>query len=314
LADREGAHYRLGPRPAEARAAVAALLASATVWGLIWYPYRVLEAAGLSGIRASVLTYLIALMLGVFVLAARCCCERPSWWLLAVGLSSAGCNIGYVLAMLHGEVMRVLLLFYLAPLWTVLLARLLLGERAGRVGAAVIALSLAGAAVMLWQPRLGLPLPGKDAEWLGLGAGFLFALANVLIRRTPQHSIELKSTAVFLCTVALGAVAAIFEPPAALGDMTPVHWGLVACVGVVLLVVNLLVQFALAHVPANRAIVIFMFELAVGAVSAWLLAGEMMGLKEWFGGAMIVAASAVSARAEATAGRSQFDADSGRTA
>ena len=313
MAALEDGHYRLRPRPAEARTAVAALLASATVWGLIWYPYRVLDAAGLSGIRASVLTYSIALVLGVLVLAARRRRERLSWWLLAVGLSSAGCNIGYVLAMLDGEVMRVLLLFYLAPLWTVLLARLLLGERAGRVGAAVIALSLAGAAVMLWQPRLGLPLPDKGAEWLGLGAGFLFALANVLIRRTPQHSIELKSTAVFLSTVAVGAVAAVFEPPAALGGMTPLHWGVVACVGVVLLVVNLVVQFALAHVPANRAIVIFMFELAVGAVSAWLLAGEAMGAKEWLGGAMIVAASVVSARA-AAAGRSQFDADSGRTA
>jgi drug/metabolite transporter (DMT)-like permease len=214
--------------------------------------------------------------------------------------------------MLDGEVMRVLLLFYLAPLWTVLLARLLLGERAGRGGAAVIALSLAGAAVMLWQPQLGLPLPDKGAEWLGLAAGFLFALANVLIRRTPQHSIELKSTAVFLSTVAVGAVAAVFEPPAALGGMTPLHWGLVACVGVVLLVVNLLVQFALGHVAANRAIVIFMFELAVGAASAWLLAGEAMGPKEWLGGAMIVAASAVSARADA-AGRRQADAGSGRS-
>ena len=111
-----------------------------------------------------------------------------------------------------------LLLFYLAPLWTVLLARLLLGERAGRWGLQVILLSLAGAAVMLWQPRLGLPLPGNDAEWLGLAAGFLFALSNVLIRRTPQHSIELKSTAVFLCTVTLGLVAVAFEPAAAVAS------------------------------------------------------------------------------------------------
>jgi drug/metabolite transporter (DMT)-like permease len=292
---------------------VPALLAGATVWGLIWYPYRVLEAAGLSGVLASALTYSVALALGVLLLAARRRRERPSWWLLAVGLSSAGCNIGYVLGMLHGEVMRVLLLFYLAPLWTVFLARLLLGERAGRVGLAVIALSLAGAAVMLWQPRLGLPLPGNAAEWLGLAAGFLFALANVLIRRTPQHSIELKSGAVFLCTAAVGALAALFEPRASLAAMAAMHWGLVAGLGIVLLTVNLAVQFGLTHVPANRAIVIFMFELAVAAVSAWLLAGETMGLKEWLGGAMIVAASALAAQADA-AGSGSRQAESGRTA
>jgi drug/metabolite transporter (DMT)-like permease len=281
---------------------VVSLVAGATVWGLIWYPYRVLEGAGLSGVRAAILTYLVALVLGVLVLASRGRCERPSWWLLAVGLSAAGSNIGYVLGMLHGQVMRVLLLFYLAPLWTVVLAGLLLGERAGRAGGAVIALALAGAVVMLWQSQLGLPLPGNAAEWLGLAAGFLFALANVLIRRTPQHSIELKSATVFLCTVTLGLVVAALEPPAVVRGMQAAHWSLVVVVGVVLLAINLVVQFGLTHVPANRAIVIFMFELVVAAASAWLLAGETMGLKEWLGGAMIVAASAVAAR-QSAAGR-----------
>jgi drug/metabolite transporter (DMT)-like permease len=42
--------------------------------------------------------------------------------LLLIALVAGGCNLGYVLATVHGEVMRVLLLFYLAPLWTVLLA------------------------------------------------------------------------------------------------------------------------------------------------------------------------------------------------
>ncbi|MDP2795742.1 MAG: DMT family transporter [Sulfurisoma sp.] len=311
MAALEGTYYRSRPRAAEA---VASLLAGATVWGLIWYPYRVLEAAGLSGVRAAVLTYLVALALGVPVLALRRHRERPSWWLLAVGLSAAGCNIGYVLGMLHGEVMRVLLLFYLAPLWTVLLARLLLGERAGRLGAMVIVLSVAGALVMLWQPRLGLPLPGNEAEWLGLAAGFLFALSNVLIRRTPQHSIELKSVAVFLCTVTLGLVAAAFEPPAVLGGMTNTHWLLVAVIGIVLLAINLVVQFGLSNVPANRAIVIFMFELAVAAISAWLLAGEVMGLKEWLGGAMIVAACVVSARSDEAVASGLPQPDSSRTA
>lgn len=282
----ESAHYRSRP-------AIAALLAGATVWGLIWYPYRALEAAGLSGVRATALTYGVALALGLIFLLPRLRDSRFSWWLLAVGLAAAGCNIGYVLGMLHGEVMRVLLLFYLAPLWTVLLARLLLGEHLDRAGAAVVVLSLAGAATMLWQPRLGLPLPRNGAEWLGLAAGFLFAASNVLIRRTPQLSIELKSMVVFVCTVALGLAAALFDaaPPPAVG-MGFESLLLVAVVGIVLLLVNLVVQYGLTHVPANRAIVIFMLELAVAALSSWLLAGEIMGPREWIGGAMIVAASA----------------------
>ncbi len=292
----ESANYRLRPRRTEA---VAALLAGAMVWGLIWYPYRVLDAAGLPGVRAAALTYLIALGLGVILYAGRGLCERPSWWLVPVGLSAAACNIGYVLGMLHGEVMRVLLLFYLAPLWTLLLAWLVLGERAGRGGAMVLGLSLAGAMVMLWQPRLGMPWPTNAAEWLGLAAGFFFALANVLIRRTPQHSIELKSLVVFFCTVVLGAVAMAWERPPAPGALTAMeggHWALLAIIGVVLLAINLVVQFGLTHVPANPAMVIFMTELAFAALSSWWLAGEVMGPKEWLGGTMIVAATVASGR------------------
>src|SRR5574340_208128 len=163
--------------------AVAALLAGAVVWVLVWYPYRLLQSAGMSGVLASGLTYLVALLLGLIALrgAWRRC--RPSWLLLPIGLAAGGCNLGYVLATLHGEVMRVLLLFYLSPLWTVLLAHMLLGEHLNRAGTAIVALSLAGAVVMLWQPALGLPLPQTHAEWIGLASGFLFALSNVLIRK-----------------------------------------------------------------------------------------------------------------------------------
>jgi len=304
-------HYR-----PPTRVAVASLLTGALVWGLIWYPYRVLETAGLPGVRASVLTYLVALVLGLFIILPRLRGERPSWWLLAVGLAAAGGNIGYVLGMLHGEVMRVLLLFYLAPLWTVVLARLLLGERPGRLGLVVIATSLAGAVTMLWQPQLGLPLPNQTGEWLGLGAGFLFALTNVLIRRTPQHGIELKVMVIFFSTVVLGLAALPFEaagwgggalwPALAVPPDTDAGQGqflmlvamvvMVAIIGLVLLAVNLVAQFGLTHVPANRAIVIFMAELAVAAVSSWLLAGEVMGPNEWLGGTLIVVASLASAR------------------
>jgi drug/metabolite transporter (DMT)-like permease len=193
--------------------------------------------------------------------------------------------------------MRVLLLFYLAPLWTVLLSRLLLDERLSRAGAAVIALSLAGAGTMLWHPELGAPWPGNAAEWIGLAAGFLFALSNVLARRAPHLPIEAKSGAIFLGAVLVGALLLPFSgglPVSRLAAADALL--LLALTGLVLLAINLVVQHGLAHTPANRAIVIFLFELVVAAVSSWWLAGEAMGPKEWLGGAMIVAASVFSGR------------------
>ncbi len=278
--------------------ALVSLLAGATIWGLIWHPYRALEGMAVSPALGATLTYLVALLLGFPLLRRQLSGCKPNGMLLLIALAAGGCNLGYVLATVYGEVMRVLLLFYLAPLWTVLLARLLLNEKVSLPGTAVIALSLAGAVVMLWRPSLGLPLPGNGAEWLGLAAGFLFALANVLIRKARDFSIEVKSMAVFAGVVVVGFCVLPFEAaPVALPP--PAGWLLVGLVGLVLLATNLFVQYGLMHTPANRAIVIFLFELVVAALSSWLLAGETMSLKEWIGGAMIVAASLFSGKLEA---------------
>jgi len=291
--------------------ATLSLLTGAVVWGLIWYPYRVFEQAGISGLRASILTYLVALVLGSILLRRHLQDAwgggRISWKLPLIGLAAGACNLGYVLATLHGEVMRVLLLFYLAPLWTVFWSRILLGERLNMAGAAVVMLSLGGAATMLWRPELGAPWPACTAEWVGMAAGFLFALSNVLVRQTAHLSIELKSLAVFFGVVLLGLLVLPFEPrPAGAQDSLVVmsqlqgwHWAMLVLVGVILMVVNLIVQHGLTHTAANKAIVIFLFELVVAALSSWLLAGELMGVKEWLGGGMIIAASLFSGKLEA---------------
>mgnify|MGYP000919703226 CR=1 FL=1 len=279
--------------------AVASLLAGAMVWGLIWYPYRSLQDAGLSGALASVFTYGIALACGVPILGRRLRGARFSWWLPAIAVAAGACNLGYVLAVLPGEVMRVLLLFYLSPLWTVLLARLLLDERLNAAGAAVVGCSLAGATIMLWHPTLGLPWPRNAAEWLGLGAGFGFALNNVLIRRAAHLRIEQKTLAVFAGVVLLGLVALPFEPTGDVTGLAAVDWLVLAMTGLLLLVVNLVVQVGLTGLTANRAIVIMLSELVFAAVSSWLLAGERMGSLEWAGGSLIVVASLFSGKLEA---------------
>jgi drug/metabolite transporter (DMT)-like permease len=279
------------------RVAVAGLLAGALVWGLIWYPYRALEAMGLSGVTASIATYAVALAGALLAFPRMLRGVRWEWTLLWLSLAAGGCNLGYVVATVHGEVMRVLLLFYLSPLWTVLLARLLLDERVDRAGAGVIGLSVAGAAVMLWHPQIGAPWPKNGAEWVGMAAGFCFAVTNVLVRRTPHLPLEIKCSAVFLGVTLVGmAVLPLTDGSPFAHPPAMEAWVLVGLVGLVLLSINLAVQFGLTHTSANRAIVIFLSELVVAALSSWLLAGEAMGAKEWTGGAMIVAASLFSGR------------------
>jgi drug/metabolite transporter (DMT)-like permease len=281
--------------------AVSALLSGATMWGVAWYPYRLLEQGGVSGAASSFLTYFIPLLVGIAVFRRQLVSVRDYRWMLpAIGLTAGWTNLAYVLAVLHGEVMRVLLLFYLSPLWTVVFARLLLAERPNFHGYLVMGISFAGAVVMLWQPSLGAPLPQNGAEWFGLSAGLMFAATNVLSRRGQEIPIDLKALAVWAGVSFLSLLALVFQPAeaAVLLHLPPLEWVLVLALGAAMFLVTMTVQYGLTHTPANQSIVIFLFELVVAAISSYLLANESMSAQEWAGGAMIIAASLFSGKLE----------------
>ena len=281
---------------------IASVFSGALVWGLIWYPFRVLQDAGVSGALATLLTYLLAMLCGAFMLPRVWrelrLHDGAGWWAAALLLSAGWTNFGYVLAVLHGEVMRVLLLFYLAPLWTILFSYWLLGERLNRYGYLIIALSISGAFVMLWEPRLGLPLPNNLAEWIGLSAGMGFALSNVVSRRAAHLSVEAKSYSVWLGTALLTAPLLWWQGglPDQLLAIDAQTWLILVLLGIVLCGTSYAVQYALAHLPANRAIILFLFELVVAAIASYFLADEAMQLRDWLGALLIVSASLLSGK------------------
>jgi drug/metabolite transporter (DMT)-like permease len=281
---------------------VAGILSGALVWGMIWFPYRALQESGVTGPLATLITYAFALLCSSFMLP-RVWRELPEagWWTAGLLLSAGWSNLGYVLAMLHGEVMRVLLLFYLAPLWTIFFSYWLLGERLNRYGYLVMALSLCGAVIMLWQPQRGLPLPQNISEWIGLSAGMSFALSNVVSRRAAHLSVEAKSCSVLLGTVLL--TAPLFwwlgggQIP--MQGMDAQTWLLLALLGIVLCATGFAVQYGVTHMLSNRAMLLFLFELVIAAISSYYLANEAMQLRDWLGALLIVSASLLSGKLHA---------------
>ena len=280
---------------------VTALLGGAIIWGLLWYPYRLLEQAEISGSIATAITYFIALLLGLVSfrkdLRMSHIAGGEPYLLLGIALFAGWTNLAYVLGVIHGEVMRVLLLFYLAPLWTIVFSRLLLKEKLSLHGYLVIVISLAGAITMLWEPESGSLLPSSYGDWMGLSAGFMFALLNVLSRKDQYHNVQSKSVAVWMGVTLTGFIYSLFLPDlSVLSSISMDSYLLLLGLGIIVFVLSVVVQYGVTHVPANRAIVIMLFELVVAAVAAYFLTDEAMTLKNWMGGALIVSASLFSAR------------------
>ncbi|SCZ84969.1 Integral membrane protein, DUF6 [Nitrosomonas mobilis] len=282
---------------------VVSLLLGATIWGVAWYPYRILEQHGIGGELSTTLTYFIALLIGLVLFHRQLCREAifnvAIHYLIWIGLCAGWASMAYTLGIVHGEVMRVLLLFYLAPLWTILFARLLLNEQLSIHGYFIILLSLAGAVLMLWQPGNRIPMPVSYGDWMGLTGGFMFALANVLVRKDQLHSIQLKSLAVWTGATLIGVVILMLKGDISIFPVYPVDeyiWLLLLGVGLLIFFLSVLLQFGFTYTPANQAIIILLFELVVAALAAYFLTEEVVAFKDWMGGLMIVSASLFSSK------------------
>src|SRR5581483_8207267 len=274
------------------------VLLGATFWGVIWYPMRLLEDQGLGGIWLTLILYATSLVasLPFTYRSARELVRSPAW--LALLMLSAGCtNIALVEAVLEGNILRVLLLFYLSPLWATLMGRAFLGERISRIAWASLAIAMTGALVMLWNPETGVPWPEDRADWFALTAGFAFALSNVATRAVQDVSVAAKVLCVWggVTAMALIMITVLAAPIPQISLAT--FSGAVALGFFGILVMTVLIQYGVTRLPVYRAAVITFVELVAGAVSQALLTDELVTLREWGGGALIVLGAYLAARA-----------------
>lgn len=283
---------------------ILSLLLTAILWGLIWYPLRLLEEQGLSGLWMTLSSYSAALLLGlVWVWRSRGDWRRDGLWLGLMALAVGWCNVAFVLAILDGTVVRVLLLFYLSPLWALVLGWVMLGEHPGTSGLVVFVLAIVGAVTMLWDPDMGLPWPRDRADWLAASSGFAFSFANVMVRKTHGVSMQSKSAASWLGVVFVAAVWILLVAEAVPAVPATAWLGAAMLGWFGFFIMTIAVIYGVTHMPVHRSAVILLFELIVGAVSSMLLTDEQVLMQEWIGGALILGAAYLAAHAQVGEGK-----------
>jgi len=282
--------------------AIFGLLFGAMCWGIIWYPYRIMNDAGVSGITSSFYTYMIAIILGATLFAkhwrSAFILPKSAIWLCII---AGWTNLSYVLAVIDGEVMRVMLLFYLSPLWTLILAHFWLKETISKAGFISIGIAMLGAYIMLADPfnrqSNFLPLPQNQSEWLALSAGIGFSFTNVITRKSVHLSLAAKSMLVWVGVAAISLLFIAFQGLFGTNSYFPSpdffnlnNWLTMGFIVLLLMAATFFVQYGVTKITASRASVLFLFELVVAAIAAYYLANEAMMLNELIGGGFIILA------------------------
>ncbi len=293
--------------------AVLALALNALVWGLSWWPLHQLHAHGLHPLWATAAVFALATLVLCFISPQgwRHFKEHPQlWWLMA---ASGLTNIGFNWAVTTGDVVRVVLLFYLMPTWALLLAWWMLGERPTRGALMRLSLALLGVVLVLKTPESPWPLPQDLPDVLALLAGFTFALTNIWLLRlqhTPESS---RMVAMFgggalmatVCTAVAtfaGVIPAVevvslngFDESTlqALATWAPYVVGL----SFAFLVSNFTLQYGAARLSAHTTAMVMMSEVVFASVSSVALGASTLSWRIGLGGGMIVLAALLASQA-----------------
>lgn len=283
--------------------AIGGLLMNALVWGTSWWPFRTLQANGLHSLWATVVIYAVSCLLIMLTqrqALTQLIQNKPLWWLvLAAGTTNATFNWAVTL----GDVVRVVLMFYLMPVWAVLLARWLLHERLTPSAMLRIALALAGALLVLGKPDASLTAsfsqPVGLADMLGIAGGFSFALNNIMLRKHADAPSGARALAMFAGGVLLAGLLALLltfqgriaSPAGAtqgawLGAMLLSAWFIIG---------NLSLQYGASRLPANVTAVVMLAEVVFASVTAVWWGGEQLTQRVLLGGALIMASAALAA-------------------
>ena len=276
-----------------------AIMLSAFFWGSMWMPMHALYGTGLSGAWAAWLIYGVPILvtLPLVLRNGTASLTGGGWPLFWLGLATGACNYLYAAGVVYGDVARIVLLFYVNPVWSVLLERIVLGTKLSRGRVAALILGLGGMWILNYDGQ-GLPLPRNIAEWAGLLAGFCWAVALVCMRMTPNIGMVEKAFSQYLAAVLVGGailVAGIFPPQE---NWAAVQWDgaafWIVVIAVVWVVPSLLLSFwGAARLSPTRASMLFMVEVLVGVGTAAIWAGSAIGWRELVGGAIIISAGLV---------------------
>jgi drug/metabolite transporter (DMT)-like permease len=266
---------------------------SALLWGLWWIPVRWLNAQGLdaawasvamnAGAATAVLTWLL-----ITRVAIRLDARTVSGALLAgVAVSS------YSVALNLSDVVRVILLFYLAPAWSKIIEWAFMGQRWTWVSSLTISLSLAGAYFVLGGEVSLASL--NIGDMLALISGLSWAIGAALIFAGKPTSSATLSFAAAFCALMVSVIFLLFAPESlVLRDaVSSGNFGLGAGAGA-LYVLPILVLTMWTAQRLTPAVLTFLLtaEILSGVLSGVIFLDEPFGWMQALGAVLILSAAA----------------------
>jgi drug/metabolite transporter (DMT)-like permease len=258
---------------------------TAVGWGLNWPFMKLLlrelpplSARGLAGVTASLILAIVALSRHERLSIPREVVPR----LLLATFTNVIAWMGFgTVAMKWVSVSEGALLAYTMPIWATLFAWPLLGMRPTLRNIIALCLGIVGVVILFGGEGFTLTYEKLAGASLALSAAILFALGNVLNRAPiPVPPVALVAWQVGLGCLAMLIFGLMFEKPD-FAAVSPTGWMLIGYMTIIPMGVCYLTWFeTLRRLPPATASTGMLLVPIVGVVSAALMVGEPLGLRE----------------------------------
>ena len=273
------------------------VIISCLFWGTYWIPLRYINNNNNASVWPLFLSFLLlALILLKPLLKSIINVFINKNYFFLVGCFFAALGIAlYAESLLRGEIAKVVILFYLCPIWGTIFARFILKHSFTLKRIISIMLGLIGLEIIVGFEK-GIVLPSTTVEWIALLAGLMWAMSMTIFNLAKTTSgFEKTSLTVFLipfiflflCFIPGGRNLVI---PDSLLSFHPIYIWMILFAIIWLLPSILLTYFSVEVLDPGRINILLAFEVAVGVFSAAMLTNEIIGFREFIGAIFVISA------------------------
>jgi drug/metabolite transporter (DMT)-like permease len=259
------------------------LVVTAVGWGLNWPATKYLVGElppltlrGGTGVVGAIVLALLALLQGQSLVVPRGMWPRVT----LVALFNVGCWMTLTgLSLVFLPASEAVLIAYTMPVWTVIFAWPVLGERPTLLRLIALVMAFAGLAAIMGANGLSATMAKLPGMIMALGAAVGFALGTVLAKKRPILMPPIPAAAWQIGIGSLPVVAAGFLiETTQLSNVSALGWWLLVYSTVGQFCIAYVCWFAaLARLPASVAAIGTMAAPVIGVVTSALTLGESLG-------------------------------------
>lgn len=276
------------------------VLISCFFWGTYWIPLRYLDNNNNSSVWPIFISFLIlsAILVKPLILSIKTILINKNFYFLLGCLFAALAISLYSESLIRGEIAKVVVLFYLCPIWGSILARIFLHKKFTIIRIISIILGFIGLEIIVGIEQ-GFFLPSNLVEWIAILAGITWAISLTFFNLAESTSgLQKTSLTIFfvpfifllLCFIPGGRSTIISSN---LLSLNPTFIWIVMFAIFWLLPSILLIFFSVEILDPGRINILLAFEVVVGILSAALLTSEIIGFKELLGAFFVITACSI---------------------